>query len=162
MARPPKPTAVKVLEGTYRKDRAIHDEVEPELLGDIPDPPDGLEELAVKEWYTVCRWLHSVGNLASTDLSLVAIYCNEIANYWEYDAIVKAKGSVIVFKDEVGNPSRVQANPYTALRKSSYDSAVRLAGQFGFTPSARSRIKAGKIEKPQSRLEKLKSKRGNR
>lgn len=151
--RPAKPTAVKVLEGTYRPDRANANEVQPERLAEIPDPPEGLGEWGVREWGIVCRWLHNVGNLASTDLSLIAAYCNEVSNYWEYDAQVK-KGAVIPIKNKDGLVIRVQKNPFTALRKDALDAALKLATQFGFTPAARTRLTngGGAKDKPKSGL----------
>ena len=141
--RPPKPTAMKRIEGTYRQDRALPQEVEPRRLAAVPDPPENLTDMARREWYVVCDWLLEVGNLAFTDISLVAAYCNEMSLYWEYDKKLKAKGETIVYKNQLGEVLRVQVNPYVSMRKSALDSALRLAGQFGFTPSARTRIKSG-------------------
>ncbi|CCH54473.1 phiRv1 phage protein [Fibrisoma limi BUZ 3] len=154
--RPAKPTSVKVLEGTYRADRAVTDEVPPELLAEIPDPPEGLGEWGQREWHVVTRWLHSVGNLAATDLSLVAAYCNEVDNYWSYDASVKKMGAVVPFK-KGGELVKLQRNPYTVLRTDALTNALRLAGQFGFTPSARARLTIGGSDpaKPKSKLAKL-------
>lgn len=145
--RPPKPTAVKVLEGTYRPDRAHPNEVSPELLAQIPNPPDGLGDWGQREWHTVCRWLHTVGNLAATDLSLIAAYCNEIDNYWSYDGHVKKSGAIIAIKNKDGLVVKVQKNPYAALRKDSLGEALRLASQFGFTPAARTRLVMKEEEK---------------
>lgn len=159
--RPSKPKAVKVLQGTYREDRALPDEVQPELLASIPDPPDGLGDWGRREWAIVCRWLHDVGCLASTDLSLIAAYCNEVSNYWDYDSQVKSKGAVVAIKNKEGVVVKVQKNPFTTLRKESLAQALHLASQFGFTPAARSRLsspKAGK-NKPVSRLDQLKQRR---
>ncbi|QHV99212.1 phage terminase small subunit P27 family [Spirosoma endbachense] len=154
--RPAKPTAVKVLEGTYRPDRALSNEVQPDLLAQIPEPPEGLGEWGVREWHVVCRWLHDTGNLAATDLSLIAAYCNEVSNYWEYDAQVKSKGAVVAIKNKDGLVVRVQKNPFTALRKDSLDAALKLATQFGFTPSARTRLTMGAIpDKPKSKMAQL-------
>ncbi len=141
--RPRKPTAVKVMEGTYRADRSIPDEVAPELLASIPDPPEGLGDWGCREWHTVCRWLHDVGNLASTDLSLLAMYCNEIDNYWQYDALVKSKGAVFPIRDKTGQVINARRSPYTVLRREAQEQALRLASQFGFTPAARTRMMMG-------------------
>ena len=150
--RPNKPTAVKVLEGTYRPDRALPNEVTPELLAHIPDPPEGLGEWGQREWVVVCRWLHEIGSLAATDLSLIAAYCNEIDNYWSYDAKVKQVGAVISIKNKEGMIIKVQKSPYTGLRKDALDEAIKLAGQFGFTPAARARL-GSPGEKPKDEFE---------
>lgn len=158
--RPPKPTAVKVLEGTYRNDRVQSNEVLPDLLASIPGPPEGLGDWGQREWHTVCRWLHTVGNLAATDLSLIAAYCNEVDNYWSYDAHVKKSGAVVAIKNKDGLVVKVQKSPYTSLRKESLGEALKIAGQFGFTPSARSRLTMGRpMEKVKSKLDLLKERR---
>lgn len=48
MARPRKPTALHVVDGTFRKDRHAGAEVQPTLP--IGDPPDWLEGEALAEW----------------------------------------------------------------------------------------------------------------
>jgi P27 family predicted phage terminase small subunit len=154
--RPAKPTAVKVLQGTYRDDRAVDNEVQPDRLAHIPEPPDGLGEWGQHEWHIVCRWLHDVGNLASTDLSLVAVYCNEVDNYWQYDAKTKTMGAVVPYKKN-GELIRLQRNPYTVLRSDALTNALRLATQFGFTPAARARLTMGPgtPDKPKSKMAQL-------
>jgi phage terminase small subunit len=49
--RPRKPTSLKVVAGTERKDRAVIDPVELPLVSASPEPPDWLPNShAVKEW----------------------------------------------------------------------------------------------------------------
>lgn len=157
--RPPKLTEVKVLEGTYRKDRVLPQAAEPILLASIPEPPEGLSPPAQVEWSVVATWLQEIGQLATTDLTLLAAYCNEIALYWAYDKKVKEKGAVIEFYDADDNLVRVTPNPYTALRTGALANAMRLAGQFGLTPVMRSRIQGNKPQKAKSKLELLKERR---
>jgi P27 family predicted phage terminase small subunit len=152
--RPKKPVAVKVLEGTYRPDRATANEPQPDILAQVPDPPKGMGKWGVQEWLTVCHWLQGIGALASTDLSLIAAYCNEIDQYWEFDKKLKKEGAVLKFYNPAGDLYKVQAHPYAGLRKASLDNALKLAGQFGFTPAARARLTMGSAgtDKPKSKM----------
>ena len=153
--RPPKLTEVKVMEGTFRKDRVQLDEAEPTRLANIPEPPEWLTPAASFEWNVVATWLHEIGQLATTDLFLLAQYCNEQSEYWEFDRIVKKRGRLIVFEDEDGNPVRMILNPAVAGRSGALANALKLASQFGLTPVMRSRITQNKAQKVKSPLQLL-------
>lgn len=157
--RPPKLTEVKVLEGTYRKDRVLPSVAQPTLLAAVPDPPEGLSVAASVEWTVVATWLQEIGQLATTDLTLLAEYCNEQAEYWEFDKIVKKRGRLIIFEDENGNPTRMLLNPAIAGRSAALGNALRLASQFGLTPVMRSRIQGTPPKKTVSKLDQLKANR---
>ena len=156
--RPPKLTEVKVLEGTYRKDRVLPEAAEPMRLAAVPDPPEGLTPPAQIEWHVVATWLQDIGQLATTDLTLLAAYCNEIALYWEYNRNLKIEGATIRITDRDGRLVRSFANPYAALANTALANSRALAGQFGLTPVMRTRIQS-KPQKQKSKLEQLKDRR---
>ena len=147
------------MQGTYRKDRVLPAAAEPQRLAQVPDPPEGLSSAAQVEWLVVAGWLQEIGQLATTDVTLLAAYCNEVASYWEYDRRVKTEGSVVEFRDRFGNLTRMAPHPYTTLRTSALSNSLKLAGQFGLTPVMRSRIAAGNRPKPQSKLDQLKNRK---
>lgn len=147
------------MEGTYRADRVQADLAQPIRLAEIPQPPEGLSMPAQTEWFVVAAWLHDIGQLATTDVTLLAAYCNEIALYWHYDKKVKEKGAVIEFYSPDGDLTRVVASPYTALRTGALANAMRLASQFGLTPVMRSRITQNKPKKAETALDKIKNRR---
>jgi len=51
--RPPKPTSLLKLSGTFRKHRH-GDRQDLDLGGELPEPPEFLSEVAREEWHRVC------------------------------------------------------------------------------------------------------------
>lgn len=86
--RPRKPTELKKIEGTYRKDRDIG-QVDAEVLAEVPPPPNSLSATAKREWGIICTWLFAKNLLAHTDLSLLAMYCAEVARYFDLEKQIK-------------------------------------------------------------------------
>ncbi len=72
--RPPKPTQLKVLQGTYRPDRANPGEIFPDAPNDLA-PPEWLSERAQAKWNELAPMLASNGLLTECDLDTLALYC---------------------------------------------------------------------------------------
>lgn len=120
--RKPKPTALKLLEGT-RADRINRDE--PTLpKGDI-EPPDWLDDLdgyGIDHWNELAPMLSKAGLLTEGDRPALALLCRAYA--------------------------RLRLDP---LDDKANDLYRRMLVEFGLTPSSRSRIKAT-TEKPKDAL----------
>src|SRR3954468_12698918 len=71
-----KPTALKVLEGTFRKDRALANELQP--TPGAPVCPAWFDKIAVAEWARVVPELAARGVLSVIDGAALEGYC---ANY---------------------------------------------------------------------------------
>jgi len=65
MARPRKPKQLKIVQGTYRKDRANPHEPKPQPR--IPSCPWELCDTAKKEWRRLAPELHQLGLLTALD-----------------------------------------------------------------------------------------------
>lgn len=139
--RPPKPSALKKLEGTYRADRAVGNEMMPARLQFAPTPPSFLSTEAKKEWKSVCQELIDLDMLHRVDLPLLMAYCQEMANYIQAVKALKSEGMVKTITREDGS-SYSMPSPYISIKNSALKNAQGIAGQFGFTPSARSKINA--------------------
>ncbi len=133
---------MKIAEGTYRDDRATANEMMPSTLEHAPSAPKDLSKLAKKEWKSVCTELIALGMLHRVDLSLLASYCNEMDDYWEAVRMIKKEGSVVTIQTK--NGSYKMQSPWVAIKNTALKNAQGLAGQFGFTPAARSRISSPK------------------
>jgi phage terminase small subunit len=118
--RPRKPTALKLIEGTFRKDRANPEEPQPDLVSGMPAPPRKLKAEAMREWNRVAGELSKMRVLAVDELSVLATYCNLHA------AIVKAEN-----RDEL-----LPAGYYAQYRG--------LIDSFGLTPSSRAKVRVPK------------------
>lgn len=148
-----KPTVMKILEGTYRKDRTAPNEPKPEVVLIPPQMPDGLNEFGQKEWEKMTLELTKIGLLTTIDSSQLAAYCNEIGNYWECE---RARRDVIVRQDtdEGKEAAALFYKNYFDMAQKHLNHARAIAVQFGFTPASRSRINAPK-EKERSELDEL-------
>jgi P27 family predicted phage terminase small subunit len=138
-----KPTVMKILEGTYRADRAPSNEPKPEVVLIPPPMPDGLNEYGQQEWEKMTLELTKIKMLTTIDTSQLAAYCNEIGCYWEAERIRKDPDVPAI--DKHGLFDRAQKH----LKQ-----ARDLAVQFGFTPASRSRINVPK-EKERSKLDEI-------
>jgi len=72
---PPKPTALKLFAGTFRKDRAPKREPKPAQTKGFPKPPSFLGQIAKQEWRRVVPELHKLGILTKVDRAALAAYC---------------------------------------------------------------------------------------
>lgn len=114
--RPPKPTEIHELEGTYRADRHSANAVSGNLLSEPPDPPKSLSKLAKLEWVTVTTWMCERNILASTDLSLIAMYCNEVATYFQCQRIIRKQGMIVEYYHPKTGPKLI-VRPEVARQK---------------------------------------------
>jgi len=125
--------------GTDQPCRILPNEMEVSRLVNIPNPPMHLSDQGLKEWDVITMELHSKQMLHLVDLSLVAAYCNEMALYIETERTL-LKGRIDEFYNEEGILIRRLAKPEQKISKDALAAALKLAAQFGLTPSARTRI----------------------
>ena len=136
------PTAIKVLQGTDRKDRILQDEMAVPVLETIPMPPQHvLSEDGENEWYRVCATLLDLGMLHAVDRGAILGYCVEYQTYLEAAELVKHEGLTI--QEERGMSGTItKVNPNLTVRNAAFKNMMSAANQFGFTPAARTRIRA--------------------
>ena len=134
------PTAIKELQGTLQRCRVMDDEMQPQPLPDYPLPAEWLSEYGKMEWHNVVGGLHAIGMLARLDLSILAMYCNEISVYREMEEKLRNNDRAIAIKDANGNLKSVNVVAYQRIADRALEKALRIASEFGFTPSARTRI----------------------
>ncbi len=139
--RKPKPTALKMLEGTYRKDRASGKEPEPGPL--TGNPPAHLNKEAKKHWKETFKLLAGVGVLTEMDADTLSLYCESKAR-WVY-AKKKLEKDGLVITTQSGFPVQ---SPWLQICNKSHENMLKLAIEFGMTPSSRTRIKVDLPEEP--------------
>ena len=138
--RRPKPTALRVIEGNAGGRPFNIDEPIPPALEDKPEAPKWLNRLGRREWDRVAQQLWEMGVLTAIDQSALAMFAEAWSRYEQ--AVIdlnraarkdpKTHGAV-VFTDKgnaIMNPLFGQVN---ALRRD----ALKIAAEFGLTPSAR-------------------------
>ena len=147
--RKPLPTEVKRTRGTLQKCRTLENEMKVKTAETLPQPPEWLNDDGRAEWVSVTGELKTSGVLAYADFSIIAMYCNEIATYIDCQRQMQKAGTrVMVIKDENGKLKYAQQVPYQKIAHDCVEKALKLAAEFGLTPSARTRI--GSIKPPDS------------
>lgn len=129
--RPRKPDALKRFEGTYRKDRATPNALE--LPAGVPECPKGLPAAARKLWLELVgdeKWRIVLATVDATGLELLV----------KHMALERKYARDAARKPMVETPFGPKANP--AAKEARNEAAVvkQLLGEFGLTPSARSRV----------------------
>ena len=128
----PKPTALKRLEGTFRKDRVAVNEPMPMRTGLIP--PDWLGEDALEEWNRVAPELDRLQLSTVVDYATFLGYCMSFARALEAEEEIAIHGLVLeTFYGRV-------ANPAVSIARTEWAQVRKFAAEFGLTPSARTRV----------------------
>ncbi len=136
------PTAMKEMQGTLEKSRVLENEMQVDLVSQLPEAPELLSTIGVEEWYKVTSQLFNLKMLHQIDLRLIESYCNEMALYIECESELRKNGRVDIFKNTNGDIIRSQAKPYVKMKNDALNNALKLAAQFGLTPVARANISA--------------------
>jgi P27 family predicted phage terminase small subunit len=142
MARPPKPTALKLIEGNKGKRPIDKQEPDPDYLHDL-EAPDWLPDSAKVVWNEVAPSLSKSKLLTCVDIEPLAMGCVAIAQYRAAtthvgNAPVKCKYT----EDEEGNVRSVgeHINPWALIQSMTFKQAMVVFEKFGMTPQARTRI----------------------
>lgn len=144
----PTPTRLKVLRGTDRADRKAPNEMKPKTASLLPKPPDYFDDVAKKIWQKVTRNLRDLKMLCEVDYELLSAYCFQLSII-ERTAkeLAKPSGLLIKFKNKAGATNLIP-HPHVKIYNDALSQANRLAAQFGFSPSSRTRISAPSDDKP--------------
>lgn len=131
-----KPTNLKVIQGTFRKDRAPANEIKPKPALTL-DVPKGLDQSAKRTWRQLAPILRKLGLLTEADLHSFVALCEA----WSRFERARRRARVVL----------TQRMKYTAehldlIRKVEVSveraehSWRQLSAEFGLTPAARSRL----------------------
>jgi P27 family predicted phage terminase small subunit len=130
--RKPKPTALKLIQGTLRKDRA--NMREPKPSGDLLEPPTYFSTEQSEVWnYAIAN--APKGLLKRLDISILEIWVTAYVTYRESALKVKQLGQVI--KSPSGYPI---VNPYLSNMNKQAGIMMKASAEMGFTPTSRSKI----------------------
>ena len=134
MAAPfPKPLELRVLEGNPGK-RKIN-RFPPKFGSKAPKCPGWLDDLARAEWARIGPRLEAIGLLTDGDLAVFASYCKAYSDLQHAQEVVKTEGYFTT-----ANNGALIAHPAQNIANQAMKKILETAIQFGFTPSARSRI----------------------
>lgn len=131
--RRPKPTKLKLLQGTQRSDRINRQEPDPKP--EIPNCPAHIQGEARREWRRITKELGAVGLVTRVDRAAIAAYCEAYGRWTEAVSKLHEKGLLV--KAPSGYPI---LNPYLSIINAALDQMRKFLTEFGMTPSSRTRI----------------------
>lgn len=142
--RPRKPRAQKIVSGTFRKDR--NPGQEPEFSPPVDKQlkaPTVLNKWGKKFWNQHITMLLDSGILTEADMPVFQMMCQAWGDYCEADYDIhhrsdKTKRTVAEYRASRGYSRK--AMPEVFERKESWDLFVKLAREFGMSPSSRNKI----------------------
>lgn len=129
----PIPFEVKVIEGNKGKKKLPHNR--PSFRPKAPRCPSWLDRTARREWRRLAPQLEKMRLLTEGDLAAFACYCKAYSDLQKAEEIMRTEGRI--FTTEKGY---MMPHPAVAMANQAMKSIKDFAIQFGFTPSARSRI----------------------
>jgi len=135
----PKPLELKKLSGSWRSTYGFDEEAmkPPDAEGELLMPPSWLRSKGKATWMGMCRELRGIGMLKTTDLHALAAYC-------------EAWGEYVTLCEECYDEDRTmngKANPVFILKDAAFKRWIKMAVEFGMTPSARMRVQIGAANK---------------
>jgi P27 family predicted phage terminase small subunit len=137
----PVPSHLKLITGTFRKDRSSKNEPKPELA--IPPVPPELSDDAKLEWGRASVDLYRMGLLTHIDRMALAAYCDSCGIFIRARRLLTKMGEDgtdgLLTKTAQGN---VIQNPLIGIANKAKRDMMAYAEQFGMTPSARARVNA--------------------
>jgi len=129
----PKPTALKLLTGNPGKRPLNESEPKPAVV--IPRAPASLPERVRREWYTLAHQLADAGLLTELDKMALAGLVTSYVRWMEAQEGLAKTGLLIKGRDNVP-----VLNPLLRISRDAQVEYTRLLGEFGLTPSSRSRL----------------------
>ena len=135
---PPKPTALKLLQGNPGKRRINTREPKPDRS--VPRCPSWLTPGAKRVWQRLVPQLGKMGMLTVVDQDALAAYCQTYARWRAAEEYLAKHGDVYPLRDDRGKIRYMQQFPQVAIARNLLLTLRAYQQEFGLTPSSRSRI----------------------
>ncbi len=133
----PKPTRLKLLAGNPGRRPLNQREPQPPLPPTLPKPPKHLGSDGREEWLRVGGMLLRTRVLTEADLTALSAYATVYGRWMQAELEIKRKG--ILVRAAPKSKVRVQ-NPMLPVANKAFQQMSQLLGEFGLTPSSRTRI----------------------
>ena len=130
------PDHLKLVKGTAQKCR-MNDKAPPANTG-TAQPPDWLSARAAEIFAQISATLLGMGIASPDDMHALALLSARLEEVEQLTAIIEDTGRTYI------SNGLVKARPEVAMRAEAMRHAQSLLAEFGLTPSARSKVSAGK------------------
>ena len=149
--RPPLPTPLKVLRGTARRHRL--NRAEPKPPPGAPAMPAALPADARVTWRWLLRLLRPMRVVTKSDAATLLLAAVRLQDFLTLRRVVDAEGSTYTTTTVSGSVFH-RTRPEVQLAAAAWRDVSRLLGEFGLSPSTRSRVaSAMRPAEPQDELE---------
>lgn len=145
---PPKPTALRLLNGNASK-RPLNAR-EPQPPVGTPHCPDWLSPEAKKAWKRLVPHLRAMKVLTLVDVDALAAYCHVYARWREAEDFLAKRGLVYPIRDDQGRVKCMQQWPQVSIARNLLLAVRAYQHDFGLSPAARARIQTVEPEQPAS------------
>ncbi len=144
--RPKKPTILKSIQGTLRKDRTNPDEPAP--ARGIPQPGDHLSDGARDEYFRLAELLDAMKVLTKADVVTLELAAQALDEYHQAKRITDLEGvtyteTVEIYNDDedkVITKTIIKAHPAVSIASDAWKRASSMLARFGLDPANRSRV----------------------
>jgi P27 family predicted phage terminase small subunit len=136
--RIPRPAGLKLVEGRSegRDSDGRKVPLPPRFRREAPEPPAGLDDVALAEWRRVVPHLEAHDLLSPAHQAILGCYCHAVSDHTAAMATVHAEGRLIT------NPKTGHQHPHPAVAdaRASRAQVLQLGRELGLTPSAEQRF----------------------
>lgn len=139
MARPTKPTALKLVTGNPGK-RALPKH-EPRFKQGVGDPPESLDSVGVQCWKRLSILLDRTGVLTEPDEFALERMCDTYADVQACKALIERDGRTYTTTGTDGS-TLIKQNPAVGQLRAADALFKSYLTEFGLTPAARSKVHA--------------------
>lgn len=134
--RKPKPSHLKVLNGSAKKHPDRVNKHEPKAPSGRPPMPRYFDSVAKVKWKELCDLLDEMGVLSSADRTVLEMCCTAYSEYRKLHATIDNHG-------RVGDDGK--AHSLTSSLHKYRAEVVRHMSELGLTPSSRSRVRTDTV-----------------
>lgn len=138
-----KPSHLTLLQGNPGHQKLNKNEPQPKAT--MPRAPSWLSDAARKEWQRLAKELNRVGILTEVDGDLFGAYCEAFAKFVETKELAEEAGYTYEVTNRQGETT-IKRHPLVPMSMEYLKVAKSIAGEFGLTPSARTKIEVGSGE----------------
>ena len=137
--RKPKPTALKILAGNPGK-KPLNDK-EPKIPDGKPTCPRHLNHYAKLEWKRIAPILYKAGLLNFIDRAMLAVYCQNWGRWVEAETRLKEMEEDFKIGSVIKTPKdNYVQNAWLGISNRAQDKMMKVAVEFGMSPSSKSRV----------------------
>lgn len=137
-----KPTNLKIIQGNPGKRQLNHD-VKFDTSEEVLTPPAHLDRKAKAEWKRLAPVVFNAGLLTEGDIAAFGAYCAAFSHWYHAEKDLQAKisenGGRMTFETDKGYQQQI---PEVSIATNARLNMIKIAREFGLTPSSRANISA--------------------